>query len=67
MPREAEWQHSQVVPVFVPGAQWMRAWLPEWAAEHVDLEGNGMPDHDELPPAATPDAGPALPAPVSEA
>lgn len=67
MPREAEWQRSQVVPVFVPGAQWMRAWLPEWAAEHVDLDGSGTSDHDELPPAATPDTGPALPAPVTEA
>ena len=67
MPREPEWQRSQVVPVFVPGAQWMRVWLPEWAAEHVDLDGSGTPDHDELPPAATPDTGPALPAPVSEA
>ncbi len=68
MPHEPAWQRSQVVPVFVPGAQWMRAWLPEWAAEHVDLDGSGMQGQDEeLPPVATPDAGPALPAPVSEA
>ncbi|WP_342317108.1 CvpA family protein [Lysobacter sp. FW306-1B-D06B] len=67
LPREPEWQRSQVVPVFVFGAQWMRAWLPEWAAEHVDLDGRGTPGHEESSPAATPDTGPALPAPVSEA
>jgi membrane protein required for colicin V production len=67
MPREPEWQRSQVVPVFVPGAQWMRAWLPEWAAEHVDLDGRVPTEHSDLPPVATPDTTPALPTPVSEA
>jgi len=67
MPREPQWQRSQVVPVFVPGAQWMRAWLPEWAAEHVDLDGRVPTEHSDLHPAATPDTAPALPAPVSEA
>ena len=67
MPREPEWQRSQVVPVFVPGARWMRAWLPEWAAEHVDLDGHAPADPGGLPPAVTPETTPALPAPVSEA
>src|SRR5688572_16638785 len=61
MPREAQWQRSQVVPVFVPGAQWLRGWLPEWVAAQVDLDG-----HDEIQ-AVPPDDGQALPAPVSEA
>ncbi|MGH8085187.1 MAG: CvpA family protein [Lysobacter sp.] len=39
LPREPEWQASPVVPVFVPGAQWMRAWLPGWVAEQVDFRG----------------------------
>ncbi|MGV8940910.1 MAG: CvpA family protein [Lysobacter sp.] len=39
LPREASWQASRVVPVFVPGADWMRAWLPEWVASQVDLHG----------------------------
>lgn len=37
MPREPDWQQSQVLPVLVPGAQWLRGWLPDWAAERVDL------------------------------
>ena len=28
-----------VVPLFVPGAQWMSAWLPDWVAGRVDLHG----------------------------
>ncbi len=62
MPREPQWQSSQVVPVFVPGAQWLRGWLPEWVAAQVDLEGR---DNIEAPsPGTDPQA---LPAPVSEA
>lgn len=37
MPREPGWQRSQVVPVLLPGAQWLRGWLPEWAAQRVDF------------------------------
>ncbi|MFP7722675.1 CvpA family protein [Lysobacter sp. A3-1-A15] len=59
MPREPEWQRSQMVPVFVPGAQWMRAWLPDWVAEQVDLRrGGAMPLDGTLP-------YPALPTPVT--
>ena len=39
MPREPAWQQSQVVPVLLPGAQWLRAWLPGWAAQRVDFGG----------------------------
>lgn len=37
MPREPEWQASPVVPVLVPGARVLRAWLPEWVALQVDF------------------------------
>ena len=64
MPKEPQWQRSQVVPVFVPGAQWMRTWLPDWVAAQVDLDGR----EPSLPaPQAAPETEPALPAPVSEA
>ena len=39
LPRESQWRASPVVPVFVPGAQWMRAWLPDWVAGRVDFRG----------------------------
>lgn len=41
MPREAEWRGSSVVPLFVPGAQALSAWLPGWVAAQVDLSGSG--------------------------
>jgi len=37
LPRDAGWQQSHVVPVLLPGAQWLRGWLPEWAAARVDF------------------------------
>jgi membrane protein required for colicin V production len=37
MPRDAGWQQSRVVPVLLPGAQWLRGWLPGWAAARVDF------------------------------
>lgn len=37
MPREPGWRQSQVVPVLLPGAQWLRGWLPDWAAQRVDF------------------------------
>ncbi len=55
MPREPEWQASRVLPVFVPGAQRLQDWLPEWVAEQVDFSGGAM---------VSPDTGPALPVPM---
>ena len=40
MPREPGWQRSQLVPVLLPGAQWLRTWLPEWAAQRIDFGSN---------------------------
>lgn len=37
IPRHAGWRESQVVPVLLPGAQWLRGWLPRWAAARVDF------------------------------
>jgi membrane protein required for colicin V production len=37
IPRESGWQESRVVPVLLPGAQWLRGWLPGWAAARVDF------------------------------
>ncbi|MCM2335418.1 MAG: CvpA family protein [Pseudomonas sp.] len=56
LPREPEWQSSRVVPVFVPGALWLRAWLPDWVAARVDFGGA----HDSPAP-----ADPLLPAPLA--
>ncbi len=40
LPREASWQSSRVVPLLVPGAEQMRAFLPDWVAAQVDLDGH---------------------------
>jgi len=37
MPREPDWRQSRIVPLLIPGAMWLRSWLPPWAAEHVQL------------------------------
>ena len=61
LPRESGWQQSQVVPVLMPGAQWLRAWLPGWAAQRVDFTGDG-PHSIELGGAsALPPAGAQAP------
>ena len=56
---------SQVVPVFVPGAQWLRGWLPEWVARQVDFGGGASLSLDSRPSDnASPDNGLALPVPT---
>ena len=57
MPRDGSWQGSQVVPVLLPGAQWLRGWLPAWAASEVDFGTQGS--HP-----AAPDDALALPEPA---
>lgn len=49
LPREPEWRASRVVPVLVPGAQMLRAWLPEWVAAEVDF-GEQAPAAEVAPP-----------------
>jgi membrane protein required for colicin V production len=59
VPRTPEWHASPLVPVFVPGAQWMRGWLPDWAAERVDFHGDA-----QAPALVSPAGVAALPLPV---
>jgi len=59
VPRTPEWRASPVVPVFVPGAQWMRRWLPDWAAQRVDFRGDA-----QAPALVSPAGVAALPLPV---
>lgn len=57
LPHEPAWQQSQVVPVLLPGAQWLRAWLPDWAAERVDLGGDRPHSIDGSDASALPQPG----------
>lgn len=59
MPREPQWRASSVVPVLVPGAQWLRGWLPEWVAAQVDFKGESG-----VSAPVSRDEATALPAPV---
>ncbi len=64
LPRDREWQQSRVVPMFVPGAQWLRGWLPEWVAREVDLSGDLAASAPAPPDNMSPDSGLALPVPT---
>ena len=44
-PREPEWQRSSIVPLLLPGAEWLAQWLPEWTVQELDF-GNGRPAGD---------------------
>ena len=55
-PRDPSWRESQVVPVLLPGAQWLRDWLPSWAAEQIDFGGETP---HVLEPGASNPGGPA--------
>lgn len=45
LPREPAWKQSVLLPVLLPGAQWMSLWLPPWAAAQLDF-GNGTAARD---------------------
>jgi len=62
MPREPAWRASAVIPVFVPGARWLGAWLPDWVARQVEFDAVGDAGRSDRP---IPDTGPALPVPPS--
>ncbi len=66
LPREPEWQRSPVVPVLLPGARWLSAWLPEWTVQELDF-GNGRPagDNARLNPLPLPLDDPGAEARVS--
>jgi len=38
LPREPSWHASPLIPQFQHGAEWMKAWLPASAAQHVNFE-----------------------------
>lgn len=42
LPQEPDWQRSRVVQLLLPGAAWLRGWLPEGARREVDLGGFGF-------------------------
>jgi len=60
LPRDPDWRTSQVIPVLVPGAQWLRGRLPEWVAGQVDL-GDGP---GQYAGGLSRDNGTALPVPT---
>ncbi len=68
LPREPEWQGSRLVPLVMPGARWLQAWLPDWAAHEIDFSGV-VPALPGLqgPPAQDTEPGTELPAPVPQA
>ncbi|KRG88191.1 colicin V synthesis protein [Stenotrophomonas daejeonensis] len=49
LPREAEWGQSKVLPVLLPGAEWMRAQLPDLSMPGVDLDALAPTDLGNLP------------------
>jgi membrane protein required for colicin V production len=57
MPQDGSWRESRVVPVLMPGSQWLQGWLPHWAAGEVDLGR-------QEPHLSSPGNAPALPAPA---
>ena len=60
MPQESSWQRSRVVPALLPGALWLRGWLPDWVAERI-VFGNAAPAGDNDGHANLP-----LPVPLDE-
>lgn len=42
MPRNGAWHGSKVVPALLPGAQWMRGWLPPAVARQVNFSGSAQ-------------------------
>lgn len=35
VPRQPAWTQSRLLPAFLPGARWLSAWLPGWAATRL--------------------------------
>ncbi len=45
LPREASWRQSWLVPMLLPGAEWMRERLPDWSVAQIDFR-NALPNGD---------------------
>ena len=49
IPTEDGWQRSPVVPIFKPVARLLQAFLPDWVAARVDLDGTRVDETAPLP------------------
>jgi membrane protein required for colicin V production len=43
LPREPSWRQSQVLPMLVPVAGWMRSRLPNWSVPQIDFRNGAAP------------------------
>lgn len=69
IPGTAAWRESNGVTLLLPGAKWMRGWMPEWMRQRVDLEGRGnsLQERMQVDTAVLKQALPmALPEPLPE-
>jgi membrane protein required for colicin V production len=57
-PQDPWWQQSRLVPGFTPGAVWLRSWLPDPVAEHIQFDPARLPIPLQFPP--TQDVEPRL-------
>lgn len=51
LPKEPSWRQSQVLPLLMPGVNWMRSQLPEWSVPEPGFR-NALPSGDNAPLAA---------------
>ena len=54
--QDSWWTSSRLIPKFVPGAEWMREWLPEAVASQVNFELLPPPALAPVEPAIVPPA-----------
>ena len=55
MPKEPSWKQSQVLPLLVPGAEWMHRQLPDWSVPETDpLNTPATGDNGEVDGLPTP-------------
>lgn len=64
LPQDAWWRESRLLPGFQRGAEWLRSWLPQAVAQHVDfrpvlppLPVPSPPDPDKSDNSQTPSRG----------
>lgn len=43
LPRESAWRQSQVLPMLMPVAGWMRSRLPNWSVPQIDFRNGAAP------------------------